>query len=144
METEWRSSFCFIRMPLVSFIAQASWRPSLSPLPTPNSLPLRFFMQYVQSGASILPQSHLHPSLTSPKSTQVRFQIASFPPCSAALDEIFTLKHRLKEDRPDSFAEEQAKLSKDGAEHLTLTGQDLFQVLQANVIISWYYYSHAK
>lgn len=59
-------------------------------------------------------------------------------------EEIFWQRNRLKEDRPDSFAEEQAKYAKDTAEHLKYLGQDLFQVLQTNIILSWFYCSHSR
>ncbi|KAJ7597136.1 hypothetical protein C8J56DRAFT_919311 [Mycena floridula] len=58
--------------------------------------------------------------------------------------EIFSEKYRLKEDRPDSFAEQQAKLAKETSEQLKYLGQDLFQVLQANVILSWFYCAYSK
>jgi hypothetical protein len=46
------------------------------------------------------------------------------------LDEIFLERHRIKEQRPDSFAEQHAKLAKETAERLNTLGEDLFQVLQ--------------
>lgn len=48
------------------------------------------------------------------------------------LDEIFSQKHRIKEERPDSFAEEQARYAKETADHLEALGEDLFQALQGN------------
>ena len=47
-------------------------------------------------------------------------------------DEIFLLRHRIKEQRPDSFAEQQAQHGRETAEHLNSIGEDLFQVLQGN------------
>lgn len=40
------------------------------------------------------------------------------------------MRHRTKEDRPDSFAEQQAQLARDSAERMKFLGQDLLQVLQ--------------
>ena len=37
---------------------------------------------------------------------------------------------RLKEQRADSFAEQQAKLARESADRLNLLGQDLFQGFQ--------------
>jgi hypothetical protein len=51
-------------------------------------------------------------------------------------DEIFLLRHRIKEQRPDSFAEQQAQYGRDTAERLNSLGEDLFQVLQGNIIMS--------
>ena len=47
------------------------------------------------------------------------------------LDEIFSERQRAREQRPDSFAEQQIKLAKDGAKQLELLGQDLVQALQS-------------
>ncbi|KAF8912757.1 hypothetical protein CPB84DRAFT_1670239 [Gymnopilus junonius] len=59
-------------------------------------------------------------------------------------DEIFLEKYRIKQNRPDSFAEQQAKLAKETAERLNALGEDLFQVLQANIILTWFYWSHGR
>ena len=45
-------------------------------------------------------------------------------------DEIFTQKYRVKEGRPDSFAEHQAKLAKETADILEVLGESFVQVLQ--------------
>ena len=45
-------------------------------------------------------------------------------------DEIFLERYRIKEQRPDSFAEQHAKLARESAERLNTLGEDLFQVLQ--------------
>lgn len=45
-------------------------------------------------------------------------------------DEIFQAKIRLRENRPDSFAEQQAKLAQQTADHLESVGECMFQVLQ--------------
>lgn len=49
---------------------------------------------------------------------------------SKLTDEIFLERLRAKEQRPDSFAEQQAKLARETAEKLNSLGEDLFQVLQ--------------
>ncbi|KAH9486839.1 hypothetical protein JR316_0000904 [Psilocybe cubensis] len=59
-------------------------------------------------------------------------------------DEIFLEKLRVKDPRPDSFAEKHARLAKESAERLNTLGQDLFQVLQANIILTWFYWSHGR
>lgn len=46
------------------------------------------------------------------------------------LDEIFLERHRLKEPRPDSFAEQQAKFARETVDRLNTLGEDLFQVFQ--------------
>lgn len=51
-------------------------------------------------------------------------------------DEIFPQRHRIKEQRVDSFAEQQAKYARETAEHLNSLGEDLFQVLQGNKRVS--------
>lgn len=61
-----------------------------------------------------------------------------------APDEIFLLRHRIKEQRPDSFAEQQAQYGRETAERLNSLGEDLFQVLQANIILTWFYWSHSR
>lgn len=62
-----------------------------------------------------------------------------FPP-----DEIFLERQRQQEQRPDSFAEQQAKHAKDTIEHLNMLGKDLFQVFQASVVLTWFYWSHSR
>jgi hypothetical protein len=80
-------------------------------------------------------------------------------------DEIFNQKHRARERRPDSFAEQQAKLAKSGIEEYQNMGMSLLQCLQgtthqvrfgdfvflisclvltATIVLSWYYWCHAK
>ncbi|KAK2461839.1 hypothetical protein APHAL10511_006302 [Amanita phalloides] len=62
-----------------------------------------------------------------------------FPP-----DEIFLERQRQREQRPDSFAEQQARYAKDTIEHLNSIGKDLFQVLQATIVLTWFYWSHSR
>ncbi|KAF5377608.1 hypothetical protein D9615_005317 [Tricholomella constricta] len=59
-------------------------------------------------------------------------------------DEIFLQRQRIKEQRIDSFAEQQAKHARETADHLNSLGEDLFQVFQANIILSWFYWSHSR
>ncbi|KAF5313234.1 hypothetical protein D9619_003267 [Psilocybe cf. subviscida] len=61
-----------------------------------------------------------------------------------APDEIFLEKYRVKEQRPDSFAEQHAKLARETAERHNSLGENLFQVLQANIILTWFYWSHGR
>ncbi|KAF8807498.1 hypothetical protein BYT27DRAFT_7189569 [Phlegmacium glaucopus] len=56
-------------------------------------------------------------------------------------EEIFTERSRYHEQRTDSFAEQQAKLARESAERLNSIGKDLFQVCQANIILTWFYWS---
>jgi len=42
---------------------------------------------------------------------------------------------RFKEQRTDSFAEQQAKLARESAEHLNSLGKDLFQVFQGKELL---------
>ncbi|THV08165.1 hypothetical protein K435DRAFT_1805 [Dendrothele bispora CBS 962.96] len=72
--------------------------------------------------------------------------VTSPPPLSFAEmspEYIFTQRHRQKEDRPVTFAEVQAKFAKETAGKLEYLGMDLLQVLQTNILLSWYYWSHA-
>ncbi|KAJ6575219.1 hypothetical protein B0H19DRAFT_1127724 [Mycena capillaripes] len=61
-----------------------------------------------------------------------------------ALDEIFSARHRLREGRPDSFAEQQAKLARDTADQFESVGDRLFELIQARTILAWYYWSHSQ
>jgi hypothetical protein len=45
-------------------------------------------------------------------------------------DEIFPERYRLEEERPDSFAEIHAKLTKEFVDRFNAIGERLFQVLQ--------------
>ncbi|KAE9411008.1 hypothetical protein BT96DRAFT_846815 [Gymnopus androsaceus JB14] len=58
--------------------------------------------------------------------------------------EIFTQRYRLKENRPDSFAEQQAALAKITLQQMEVLGSELLQVLQTTIILSWYYCSHGS
>ncbi|KAL4266915.1 Transcription factor domain-containing protein [Pleurotus pulmonarius] len=59
-------------------------------------------------------------------------------------DELFFQRHRLKESRPDSFAEEHAKIAKELADRQESLGEDLFRVLQARIVLTWFYWSHSR
>ncbi|KIL70734.1 hypothetical protein M378DRAFT_194984 [Amanita muscaria Koide BX008] len=62
-----------------------------------------------------------------------------FPP-----DELFLERRRLKEQRPDSFAEQQAKYAKETIDRLNALGKDLFPVLQASIVLTWFYWPHGR
>jgi hypothetical protein len=49
---------------------------------------------------------------------------------NCSIDEIFQARSRQKENRPDSFAEEQARYAKEEADRLEVLGEDLFQTIQ--------------
>ncbi|KAF5375247.1 hypothetical protein D9758_000182 [Tetrapyrgos nigripes] len=55
-------------------------------------------------------------------------------------EEIFAQRRRLREDRPDTFAEIQARFAKEAANELEYLGRDLVQVLQTNILLCWYYW----
>ncbi|KAF7320452.1 Eukaryotic translation initiation factor 3 subunit H [Mycena kentingensis (nom. inval.)] len=55
-------------------------------------------------------------------------------------DEIFTQRQRLRERRPDSFAEQQAKLARDTADQMESVGDRLLEVLQARTILTYFYW----
>ncbi|KAF9452679.1 hypothetical protein P691DRAFT_179047 [Macrolepiota fuliginosa MF-IS2] len=61
-----------------------------------------------------------------------------------APDEIFLERYRVKEQRTDSFAEQQARLARETGERLNALGEELFQVLQANIVLTWFYWSHSR
>jgi hypothetical protein len=44
-------------------------------------------------------------------------------------------RHRLREQRPDSFAETHAKLAKESADRLNSLGENLFQVFQSELFL---------
>ncbi|KAJ7225424.1 hypothetical protein GGX14DRAFT_420423 [Mycena pura] len=63
---------------------------------------------------------------------------------SESPDEIFTQRQRLREGRPDSFAEQQAKYARDAADHEESIGERLFEMLQARTILTWFYWFHSR
>ncbi|KAK1232709.1 hypothetical protein PQX77_004185 [Marasmius sp. AFHP31] len=60
------------------------------------------------------------------------------------LDELFTQKYRRDKELETSFADQQAQLAKETARQLEVVGADLLQVVQANVLLAWYYCSNAR
>ncbi|KAJ6604750.1 hypothetical protein DFH09DRAFT_1123717 [Mycena vulgaris] len=59
-------------------------------------------------------------------------------------DEIFSQRHRIREERPDSFAEQQAKYARDTVAQCESVGERLFELLQARTILGWFYWSHSQ
>jgi hypothetical protein len=73
--------------------------------------------------------------------------VTSAPPIDfdkMAPDEIFTERYRMKENRPDSFAEQQAALAKETLQRMETLGVELLQVLQTTILLSWYYCSNGN
>ncbi|KAF8832430.1 hypothetical protein HHX47_DHR1002027 [Lentinula edodes] len=73
--------------------------------------------------------------------------VTSAPPVNfdkVPADEIFTERYRIKENRPDSFAEQQATLAKEALQRMEIMGLELIQVLQSTILLSWYYCSNAS
>ncbi|KIM77869.1 hypothetical protein PILCRDRAFT_611893 [Piloderma croceum F 1598] len=74
--------------------------------------------------------------------------VVSSPPlpnfARQAPDEIFQQRHRVNERRPESFAEEQARRARETIDVYVSRGEQPIQVMQANVILSWYFWCHAK
>ncbi|KAJ3750260.1 hypothetical protein DFH05DRAFT_1466621 [Lentinula detonsa] len=73
--------------------------------------------------------------------------VTSAPPVNfdkIPADEIFTQRYRIKENRPDSFAEQQAILAKETLQRMEIMGTELIQVLQSTILLSWYYCSSAS
>ncbi|OBZ79584.1 hypothetical protein A0H81_00861 [Grifola frondosa] len=58
--------------------------------------------------------------------------------------DVFSEKYRLTEGRPDSFAEIQIKAAREAIDNALRIGNDLFQCLQAQLIVAWWYWCHAK
>ncbi|KAF7307007.1 Eukaryotic translation initiation factor 3 subunit H [Mycena indigotica] len=59
-------------------------------------------------------------------------------------DEIFSQRQRLREGRPDSFAEQQAKYARDTSDEIEAVGDRLLEVMQARTILTWFYWSHSR
>ncbi|GBE77868.1 hypothetical protein SCP_0107500 [Sparassis crispa] len=68
------------------------------------------------------------------------------PPSMATFDfspyDPFTEKYKVIEGRPDSFAESQAKFATVAIEDSVHLGVDLFQGVQALIILSWWYWAN--
>lgn len=58
-----------------------------------------------------------------------------------ALDEIFHARHRIREGRPDSFAEQQAKYARDTADQCESVGDRLFEIIQGKLTVWAYVHS---
>ncbi|TDL28499.1 hypothetical protein BD410DRAFT_227200 [Rickenella mellea] len=59
-------------------------------------------------------------------------------------DELFNNRHKARMGITDSFGEKQAKLAMLTLNISSSFGERLFECLQANVVVNWFYYSHAK
>ncbi|KAF8480648.1 fungal-specific transcription factor domain-containing protein [Gautieria morchelliformis] len=106
-----------------------SFLASLSLLPTASGFPETSILHAICAVASL-------------------FTSAVVPPPTPSLhehqDEIFHEKLRRLESRDDSFGEMQAKYAKEAQEESTRVGEGLFTGLQSVVILSWYYFYHAR
>ncbi|TFK52054.1 hypothetical protein OE88DRAFT_1807933 [Heliocybe sulcata] len=59
-------------------------------------------------------------------------------------DELFRRRHKAKQGRPDTFADVQADLARDSCDEQWSMGENLFEVLQARIILTWFYLAHAR
>jgi len=57
---------------------------------------------------------------------------------------VFQQGYRITEQNPESFMEQQASLAKETISKYWSSGDRPMQVLQANIILSWYLWNHAK
>lgn len=78
----------------------------------------------------------------------------------SASEEIFVERQRLREQRPDTFAERHVKLARESTQRLISLGENLFQVFQselfsnakhcthslhtANILLTWFFWSHSR
>ncbi|KAL0579098.1 hypothetical protein V5O48_002881 [Marasmius crinis-equi] len=79
--------------------------------------------------------------------SQYTGMVSSPPPTDytkVPLHEMFTHKYRHGEGSELSFGDRQAELARETAQHLESIGSNLLQVVQANVLLSYYYCSHAR
>ncbi|KZT01965.1 uncharacterized protein LAESUDRAFT_443524 [Laetiporus sulphureus 93-53] len=60
------------------------------------------------------------------------------------IDDPFDGKHKVSEQRPDSFAEIQARYARHAIDSSYELGEELFQVVQAEVLLSSWYWASAK
>ncbi|KII93554.1 hypothetical protein PLICRDRAFT_35780 [Plicaturopsis crispa FD-325 SS-3] len=65
-------------------------------------------------------------------------------PVGVSSDEIFLNKHRVRDSRPDTFAETQARCAKETFDRYHYLGDSLLSCLQAHIILTWYYWTHSK
>jgi hypothetical protein len=109
-----------------------SWHRYLS-LPLIRNFPsLQFFTQSVASAQCIPPRYHLHPYQIMPSKLQVsRLSRPSIPDLIVCLeDEIFQQKLQVKEKRPESFAEEQARRARETIDKYVSLGEQPVQIMQ--------------
>lgn len=59
-------------------------------------------------------------------------------------EELFTKRYRSRQGRSETFADVQASYAKDLCEEQLSMGEHLFEVLQASIILTWYYWAHAR
>ncbi|TFK57184.1 hypothetical protein OE88DRAFT_1650806 [Heliocybe sulcata] len=59
-------------------------------------------------------------------------------------DELFTKRYQLRQGRSDTFADIQARYAKELIDEQLSMGEHLFEVLQASIILTWYYWAHAR
>ncbi|KZT21176.1 hypothetical protein NEOLEDRAFT_1121516 [Neolentinus lepideus HHB14362 ss-1] len=59
-------------------------------------------------------------------------------------DELFRRRHKSKQGRTDTFADVQADLARDSCDEQWSMGENLLEVLQARVILTWFYLTHAR
>ncbi|KAI0337613.1 hypothetical protein BDW22DRAFT_1363872 [Trametopsis cervina] len=63
---------------------------------------------------------------------------------SFVLEELFAGRWRQNEHRPDSFAEQQAKLARIAGEAAIDRGESLMQAMQTQIILTWFYLTQAR
>ncbi|EPQ56676.1 hypothetical protein GLOTRDRAFT_40182, partial [Gloeophyllum trabeum ATCC 11539] len=59
-------------------------------------------------------------------------------------DELFRRRHKPKQGRVDTFADTQADFARDSCDEQWSMGENLFEVLQARVILTYFYLAHAR
>ncbi|KZT30482.1 hypothetical protein NEOLEDRAFT_1053482 [Neolentinus lepideus HHB14362 ss-1] len=74
---------------------------------------------------------------TAAVSSPPRPNLAEEPP-----DELFTKRYRSR--RSETFADIQANYAKELLDEQLSIGENLFEVLQAGIILTWYYWAHAR
>ena len=118
--------------------ARPSCRRSIFTLPMRVSRARAFSTRCVQLGACTLQRLHQRQYIPMESSHVCNVwrrpgncKLTSCGFVSLSLDEIFAGRWRRVQSRPDSFAEQQAKLAKMAVEDLLDTGSDLVEVLQS-------------
>ncbi|KDQ63649.1 hypothetical protein JAAARDRAFT_148211 [Jaapia argillacea MUCL 33604] len=59
-------------------------------------------------------------------------------------DDIFSERHKRKQGRMDTFAELQAKNARQVIDEQFSMGENLFEIMQARIVLSWYYWAQAR